>query len=220
MGLENKNNSIHAEHKKDNTSEILAIGKPAIDFTAAAVLPNNKIEPAFNLRSYLNKRKGILLFYPLDFTFVCPTELISYSNHFSEFENRNTRIIAISVDSQFSHLAWRNTEASKGGVGQIQIPMVSDLKKDISRKYNVLNDDGIALRGVFLIDENFILRHFLVNDLPLGRDASETLRIIDALDHYNEHGEVCPAGWSKGKVAMHASKEGVEDYLTSHAEKL
>ena len=196
------------------------VGKVAPDFTAKAVMPDNSIEFEFNLRRYTKGYKAILFFYPLDFTFVCPSEIIAFNNRLGAFNSRNTRVIAISVDSHFSHLAWKNTPYSKGGVGNIQLPMVSDLNKDISRAYNVLNDDGISLRGTFLLDEVGIVRHALINDLPLGRNVDEVLRMIDALDHHTTHGEVCPAGWHKGEEGMTASAKGVADYLTSNAEKL
>ncbi|MFY9590278.1 peroxiredoxin [Rickettsia endosymbiont of Halotydeus destructor] len=196
------------------------IGKPALDFTAKAIMPGNEIEDEFTLSHYAKGYKIVLFFYPLNFTFVCPSEIIAFHNRLGEFTERNTRVIAVSVDSHFSHLAWKNTPHNKGGVGQIQIPMISDLKKNISSMYNVLNEDGVSLRGTFLIDKNFIVRHILVNDLPLGRNVDHTLQVIDALIHHQQHGEVCPAGWRKGEEAMTASHEGVAHYLGSHAEKL
>ena len=196
------------------------VGKQAIDFTSSAVMPDNEIEFEFSLKEYLNGSKAVLFFYPLDFTFVCPSEIISFHNKLGEFAARNTKVIAVSVDSHFSHLAWKNTPHNKGGIGDVQFPIVSDLKKLISTAYNVLNDGGVSMRGTFVIDENFVLRNILVNDLPLGRDVNETLRIIDAVDFHRENGDVCPAGWQKGKESMTPSKEGVADYLASNAEKL
>ncbi len=196
------------------------VGKEAPDFIAKAVMPDNEIEYEFSLKDYANGSKIVLFFYPLDFTFVCPSEIIAFHNRLGEFSARNTKIIGVSVDSHFSHLAWKNTPHSKGGIGNIQFPLVADLNKFVSRAYNVLNDDGISMRGTFLIDEDFILRHMLVNDLPLGRNVDETLRMIDALDFHRENGEVCPAGWNKGDEAMTPSSEGVSDYLASNAEKL
>jgi peroxiredoxin 2/4 len=198
----------------------LFVGKTAPDFTAKAVMPDNNIEPNFNLRNYSKGYKVVVFFYPLDFTFVCPSEIIAFNNRLGEFSSRNTKLIAVSVDSHFSHLAWKNTPNNKGGVGNIQIPMVSDLNKEISKAYNVLNDDSISLRGTFLLDEDFTLRHMLINDLPLGRNVDETLRTIDALDYHMKNGEVCPAGWQKGDEGMTASQKGVADYLTSNADKL
>jgi peroxiredoxin (alkyl hydroperoxide reductase subunit C) len=196
------------------------VGKQAADFTSSAVMPDNEIEFGFSLREYLDGSKGVLFFYPLDFTFVCPSEIISFHNKLGEFAARDTKVVAVSVDSHFSHLAWKNTPHNKGGIGDVQFPIVSDLKKEISTMYGVLNDGGISMRGTFVIDENFILRNMLINDLPLGRDVDETMRIIDAIDFHRENGDVCPAGWHKGKAAMTPSKEGVADYLASNAESL
>jgi len=195
------------------------VGKTACDFNAKAVMPDNSIEE-ISLKKYIGGHKCIIFFYPLDFTFVCPSEIIAFNNRLGEFEARKTKIVGISVDSHFSHLAWKNTTYNKGGIGNIQFPLVSDLTKAISKSYNVLNDDGVSLRGTFFIDENFILRHMLINDLPLGRSVEETLRLIDAWDHHSQYGEVCPAGWHKGSEGMTASTEGVSDYLASNAEKL
>jgi peroxiredoxin (alkyl hydroperoxide reductase subunit C) len=196
------------------------IGKEAPNFTAATVMPDNSIKEDFNLAEYTKGQKCVLFFYPLDFTFVCPSEIIAFNNRLGKFSDRNTNVVAVSIDSQFSHLAWKNTPHSKGGIGGIQYPMVSDLNKNISNSYNVLTDGGVALRGTFLIDEDFILRHICVNDLPLGRDVDETLRLVDALSFHQQHGEVCPAGWTEGRDAMKESQEGVSDYLNSNADKL
>lgn len=196
------------------------VGKVAPDFTAKAIMPDNSIELSFNLRNYTKNHRSVIFFYPLDFTFVCPSEIIAFNNKIGEFASRNTKLIAVSVDSHFSHLAWKNTPNNKGGVGNIQIPMVSDLNKEISRAYNVLNDDGISLRGTFLLDEFCVVRHLLVNDLPLGRSVEETLRIIDALEYHSVNGEVCPAGWRKGDEGITPSQKGIADYLTSNADKL
>lgn len=196
------------------------IGQNAPDFTAKAVMPDNEINDSFNLRQYLKGSKGILFFYPLDFTFVCPSEIIAFNNRLGEFVSRNTKIVAVSVDSHFCHRAWKATPLTKGGIGNIQFPLVADLNKNIGYDYNVLNEEGIAYRATFLIDDNFNIRHYVVNDLPLGRNVDETLRMIDALDHHTIHGEVCPAGWQKGDQGMRATQEGVSDYLTSNADKL
>ncbi len=196
------------------------IGKPAPDFEAKVVMPDNSIVADFNLKKYLKGHKGILFFYPLDFTFVCPSEIIAFNNRLGEFSTRNTKVIGVSVDSHFSHHAWKAMPVNKGGIGNIQFPLVSDLKKSISTAYNVLNEDGVSYRATFLIDEGFNIRHFLVNDLPLGRNVDETLRMIDALEHYSTHGEVCPAGWKKGDQGMSPTHQGVSDYLTSNAERL
>jgi peroxiredoxin (alkyl hydroperoxide reductase subunit C) len=196
------------------------VGKKAPNFIAKAIMPDNSIAFDFDLAEYADGSKVVLLFYPLDFTFVCPSELIALNNHLGEFSERNTKVVTVSVDSHFSHLAWKNTPYNKGGIDNVQYPMVSDLNKMISLAYNVLNNDGISMRGTFIIDEDFIVRHMLVNDLPLGRNIAEVLRMLDAIDYHRENGEVCPAGWQKGREAMEATSEGVADYLTSHADKL
>lgn len=196
------------------------IGKQAPDFTAKAVMPDDAINENFNLKEYLGGQKGIVFFYPLDFTFVCPTEIMAFNNRLGEFTSRDTKLVGISVDSHFSHAAWKNTPPNKGGIGNIQFPLVSDMTKEISSAYEVLNEDTISFRGTFLIDNDFNIRHYLVNDLPLGRNVDETLRMIDALDYHNAHGEVCPAGWTKGQDAMKATKNSVSDYLASNAETL
>ncbi|PCJ24490.1 MAG: alkyl hydroperoxide reductase [Rickettsiales bacterium] len=196
------------------------IGKKAPDFTAKAVMHNDIIEHDFNLKSHLKGQKGVLFFYPLDFTFVCPSEIIAFNNRVAEFTERNTKIVAVSVDSHFSHHAWRSIPANKGGIGNVQFPLVADLNKEISTAYDVLNEDSVSYRATFLIDEHFNIRHFLINDLPLGRNVDETLRMIDALDHHNQHGEVCPAGWQKGDQGMNPTHQGVADYLAVNAEKL
>ena len=196
------------------------IGKSAPDFEAKVVMPDNSIVAEFNLKKYFKGHKGIVFFYPLDFTFVCPSEIIAFNNRLGEFSVRNTKIVAISVDSHFSHHAWKAMPVNKGGIGNIQFPLVSDLKKEISTAYNVLNEEGISYRATFLIDEQFNIRHYLINDLPLGRNVDETIRMIDALDHHSTHGEVCPAGWKRGDQGMSPTHQGVSDYLTSNAERL
>ncbi|QCB61355.1 peroxiredoxin [Wolbachia endosymbiont of Brugia malayi] len=196
------------------------VTKSAINFTAPAVLPNGEIVDDFCLSEHIKGKYAILLFYPLDFTFVCPTELISLNNRISEFAKRDVEVIGISVDSKFSHYQWRKTSVSNGGIGEISYTLVSDIKKSISRDYGVLYDDSIALRATFVIDDKFIVRHQSINDMPLGRNMDEFIRIVDAIKHNEEHGEVCPAGWKKGKPAMQASDEGVTDYLNSYSEEL
>lgn len=197
------------------------VGKEAPDFTASAVLEDNNIETNFILRERLKNKIGVLFFYPLDFTFVCPSELIALSNKIKEFKERNVEVITISVDSHYTHLAYRKVPVEKGGVGDLKLTMVSDLSKDIAKNYGVLNGNNtVAFRAVFIIDKNFIVRHQLVNDLQLGRNINEILRILDALDHYEKHGEVCPANWQKGNVAMKPNAEGVQDYLSKHGSKL
>ncbi len=196
------------------------VGKPAPDFTAAAVMGNNSIENKFNFYNSTKGKYTVVFFYPMDFTFVCPTEIIAFSNRLQEFRDRRTEVIAISGDSEYTHLAWKNTPVDKGGVGQLQFPMVADITRSIARSYDVLLDDAVALRGTFLIDRDHVVRHQLVNDLPLGRDIDETLRMVDALQFFEEHGEVCPAGWSAGKSGMKASTSGVAEYLSGHGKNL
>jgi peroxiredoxin (alkyl hydroperoxide reductase subunit C) len=196
------------------------VGKKAPDFTASAVMPNNEINDQFNLHSYLKGKIGVLFFYPLDFTFVCPSEIIAFDNRLKEFKDRGAEVIGISVDSKFCHLAWKNTEVSKGGIGQIQFPLVADLTKSIARDYDVLMGEAVALRGTFLVDQKGVVCHQVVNDLPLGRNIDEAIRMVDSLKFSQEHGEVCPAGWSKGKQGMKADAEGVAEYLAGNAKNL
>jgi len=196
------------------------VGHSAPDFTAAAVLPDNEIDEAFNLKSYLKGSYGVLFFYPLDFTFVCPSEILAHDHRAAAFAERNTKLVAVSVDSQFTHLAWRNTPVEKGGLGQVRFPLVADLTKQIARDYGVLLPGGVALRGTFLIDKTGVVQSQHVNNLPLGRNVDEALRLVDALQFHEEHGEVCPAGWSKGKAGMKADAKGVADYLASHGAEL
>jgi peroxiredoxin (alkyl hydroperoxide reductase subunit C) len=196
------------------------VGKLAPDFTAATVMPNNEIDENFNLHSYIKGRIGILFFYPLDFTFVCPSEIIAFANRIKDFKDRGAELIGVSVDSKYTHLAWKNTEVKKGGIGDIKYPLVSDLTKQIARDYDVLTGEAVALRGTFLIDQQGIVRHQVVNDLPLGRNVEEAIRMVDALKFFQENGEVCPANWTKGKKGMKASSKGVADYLEHNASDL
>jgi peroxiredoxin (alkyl hydroperoxide reductase subunit C) len=196
------------------------VGKHAPDFTAKAVMPDNKIEDAFNLHHYIKGSNAILFFYPLDFTFVCPSEILAFNKKLAEFTKRNTKVISVSIDSHFTHLAYKNTPTTSGGIGQIEFPMVADLKKSIAADYDVLWDESIALRGTFLIDKKGMVRHQTVNDLPLGRNVDEMLRMVDALDHHEQHGEVCPANWTPSKRAMKPSSEGVIIYLSSNLDDI
>jgi peroxiredoxin (alkyl hydroperoxide reductase subunit C) len=191
------------------------VTKEAPDFTAQAVLPDNSFAE-LTLSSYRGKYV-VLFFYPLDFTFVCPSEIIAFDKAVEQFEQKKTQVIGVSVDSHFTHLAWKNTPVDQGGIGQVKYPLVADLSKKISEDYGVLLGDGIALRGLFLIDKEGIVRHALVNDLPLGRNVDEALRLVDALQFTEEHGEVCPANWREGEDAMKPSAEGVAEYLAKHA---
>ena len=196
------------------------VTKEAPDFTAATVMPNNEIKEDFNLHKYLDGSFGMLFFYPLDFTFVCPSEIIAFNHRLGDFSSRGCKVIAVSVDSHFTHLAWKETPVNKGGIGNVQFPMVADLTKSIARDYDVLINDSVALRGTFLIDKDGTIKHQVINDLPLGRNVDEAIRILDALIFHHEHGEVCPAGWNKGDEGMKPTAEGVSDYLTSNADKL
>ena len=194
------------------------IAKEAPDFKAKAVMSDNKIETSFSLSSFKGKYI-VLFFYPLDFTFVCPTEILAFNEKLDEFKKRDAEVIGVSVDSVNSHLAWKKTAVEKGGIGNIQFPLVSDLTREISKSYNVLLEEQTALRGVFLIDREGIIRHATLNDDSLGRNINEELRTLDALRHHDEHGHVCPANWEKGKASMEASSEGVVDYLSKFSKK-
>ncbi len=196
------------------------VGKQAPDFTASAVLPNNEINDQFNLKSHLKGKIGVLFFYPLDFTFVCPSEIIAFDNRLKEFKDLGAEVIGVSVDSKFTHVAWKNTPVEKGGIGQIQYILVSDLTKQIARDYDVLTGEAVALRGTFLIDQEGVVRHQVVNDLPLGRNIDEAIRMVEALKFFQAQGEVCPAGWNKGKKGMKADAKGVAEYLADNAKDL
>jgi peroxiredoxin 2/4 len=189
------------------------VGKTAPDFEAAAVVNGSEIVENFKLSDYKGKTI-VLFFYPLDFTFVCPTELHAFQNKIEEFKSRNVEVIGVSVDSQFSHFSWLNTPVAKGGIEGVKYPLVADLNKTISQDYDVLVEGaGIAYRGLFLIDENFTVRHQVVNDLPLGRSIDEAIRMVDALQFFEENGEVCPANWHKGEKSMKADQAGLEEYF-------
>ena len=191
------------------------VGKEAPDFTAQAVLADNSIKADFNLKHHIKGKIGILFFYPLDFTFVCPSEIIAFDNRIDEFKKRGAEVIGVSVDSQYSHYAWKNTPVEKGGIGQIRFPLVADITKSIARSYDVLTGDAVAFRGTFIIDKKGIVRHQLVNDLPLGRNVDETIRTLEALIFHEEHGEVCPAGWKKGDKGMKANNDGLKTWFAS-----
>ena len=194
------------------------VAKPAPEFKSLAVYANNEIKD-LSLADYREKYVA-LFFYPLDFTFVCPSEIIAFDRRLSEFKVRNVEVIGVSVDSQFTHLAWKNKPIKEGGIGQVQFPLVADLDKSIARDYDMLFNEQVALRGSFLIDRAGIVQHQVVNNLPLGRNIDEMLRMVDALQFAEDHGEVCPAGWSKGKEGMKSSPEGVAEYLAKNAENL
>ncbi len=196
------------------------VGKEAPVFTSAAAMADGTINEEFSLADYKGKYI-VLFFYPLDFTFVCPTELIAFSNRIAEFEKRDVQVVGCSIDSQFTHLAWRNTPVAEGGIGPVKYPLVADVKHEICKAYDVEFDPaGVALRGSFLIDQSGIVRHQVVNDLPLGRNIDEMLRMVDALQFHEKYGEVCPAGWSQGDKGMVADGEGVASYLASESSNL
>ena len=196
------------------------VGKPAPDFTANAVMGDNSIR-SFTLSKETQGKYVVIFFYPLDFTFVCPSELIAFDHRLDEFKKRGVEVIGVSIDSQFTHLAWKNTPVNNGGIGQVQYPLVADVKHEICRAYDVeFGPAGVAFRGSFLIDKKGVVRHQVVNDLPLGRNVDEMLRMVDALQFTEAHGEVCPAGWSKGKAGMKGSTAGVAEYLAQHAKDL
>ncbi|MCS5588043.1 MAG: peroxiredoxin C [Porticoccaceae bacterium] len=197
------------------------VGRSAPDFTAAAVTGSGEIVEDFNLAEAIKGKKAVVFFYPLDFTFVCPSELIAFDHRYEEFQSRGVEVIGVSIDSQFSHNAWRNTAINKGGIGAVKYPLVADVKHEICQAYDVEHPDaGVAFRGSFLIDEDGLVRHQVVNDLPLGRNIDEMLRMIDALAFHQEHGEVCPAGWNRGDSGMKDTPDGVAAYLSENAEQL
>ncbi|WJG08181.1 peroxiredoxin C [Aliiglaciecola sp. LCG003] len=197
------------------------VGRPAPDFTAAAVLGSGEIVDSFTLSENIKGKKAVVFFYPLDFTFVCPSELIAFDKRYDEFKKRGVEVIGVSIDSQFSHNAWRNTPVNQGGIGPVKYTLIADVKHEICQAYDVEHPaDGVAFRGSFLIDAEGNVRHQVVNDLPLGRNVDEMLRMVDALNFHEEHGEVCPAGWQEGKKGMDASPEGVAKYLSENSDAL
>ena len=195
------------------------VTQAAPDFTAAAVMPDNSINENFSLSDYKGQTV-VLFFYPLDFTFVCPSEIIAHHHRVAAFKERGVQVIGISIDSQFTHLAWRNTAINDGGIGQIDFPLVADTDQSIMAAYGVRHPASVALRGSFLIDKEGVVRRQVVNDLPLGREVDEMLRLVDALQFHEEHGEVCPAGWNKGDDGMKADAAGVAEYLAKHGDDL
>nr|MBV6628919.1 peroxiredoxin [Oceanococcus sp. HetDA_MAG_MS8] len=196
------------------------VGRNAPDFTAAAVMPDGSIVEDFKL-SDLRGKYTVLFFWPLDFTFVCPSEIIAHDKRVAAFEERGVQVVGVSIDSQFTHFAWRNTPVDKGGIGEVKFPMVADVNHDIVAKYGIAHPEaGVAMRASFLIDKDGVVQHQVVNNLPLGREVDEMLRLVDALQFTEEHGEVCPAGWQKGDAGMKPTSEGVAEYLSSNADKL
>lgn len=199
----------------------ILVGRKAPDFTAAAVLANGEMTDQFQLSETIKGKYSYLFFYPLDFTFVCPSELIALDNRIDEFNQRNTVVIGVSIDSQFTHSAWRKTPVNAGGIGTVRYPLVADVNHHICQTYGVEHPTAhIALRGAFLIDKQGIVRSQVVNDLPLGRNIDEMIRLIDALQFHEKHGEVCPAGWNKGDVGIKPTEEGIANFLALKAEEL
>ncbi|MCK9257139.1 MAG: peroxiredoxin [Sulfurospirillaceae bacterium] len=198
----------------------MLVTNKAPNFSATAVLGDNTIVKDFNLYENIGENGTVLFFYPLDFTFVCPSEIIAFDNRLEEFTSRGISVIGVSIDSEFSHFAWKNTAVNSGGIGQVRFPLVADLTKQIARDYDILFNESVALRGSFLIDKDKTVRHCVINDLPLGRNIDEMIRMVDTMLFVNEHGEVCPAGWNKGDEGMKDTTDGVAEYLAKNANKL
>ena len=200
---------------------MVLVTRQAPDFTSSAVLGNGEIVDNFNFKKHIEGKAAVLFFYPLDFTFVCPSELIAFDHRYEEFKKRGVEVVGVSIDSEFTHNAWRNTPTENGGIGAVKYALAADVKHDIAKAYGIEHPEaGVALRASFLIDKNGVVRHQVVNDLPLGRNIDEMLRMVDALQFHEEHGEVCPAQWEKGKEGMKDSPEGVAKYLKQNADKL
>lgn len=195
------------------------VGKQAPDFKAEAVFGDGTFGD-IQLSDFRGKKYVVLFFYPLDFTFVCPSEIIAFDHRNGKFAEKDVQVIGVSVDSKFSHWAWRNTKVKDGGIGPVSFPLVADITKQIARDYDVLVDESVALRGSFLIDKDGVVQHQVINNLPLGRNIDEMIRMVDALQFHEEHGEVCPAGWQEGKAGMKDDAEGVASYLAKNAKKL
>ena len=197
------------------------VGRKAPNMKGAAVLGNGEIVDNYNFKKATEGKKKVVFFYPLDFTFVCPSELIAFDHRLEEFKKRNVEVVGVSIDSQFTHNAWKNTPINKGGIGQVGYTLFADVTHKACKAYDVETPDGaVAFRGSFLIDEDNVVRHQVVNDLPLGRNIDEMLRMVDALQFNQDHGEVCPAGWQEGDKGMDASPDGVAEYLAEEADKL
>ena len=200
---------------------MVLVTRQAPDFTSSAVLGNGEIVNNFNFKKHVNGKAAVLFFYPLDFTFVCPSELIAFDHRYEEFKKSGVEVVGVSIDSEFTHNAWRNTPTENGGIGAVKYALAADVKHEIAKAYGIEHpEEGVALRASFLIDKNGVVRHQIVNDLPLGRNIDEMLRMVDALQFHEEHGEVCPAQWEKGKEGMKDSPEGVAKYLKQNADKL
>ena len=196
------------------------VGKPAPDFTVPAVLADGSIVENYSFSAATKGKYALVFFYPLDFTFVCPSELIALDHRIPDFKARNVEVVGVSIDSHFTHNAWRNTAVNDGGIGQVKYTLAADITHEIAKAYDVESAGGVAFRGAFLIDPEGVVRSQIVNDLPLGRSMEEIIRLFDALQFHAEHGEVCPANWKKGDKGMDASPEGVAKYLSENADKL
>ena len=198
----------------------MIVTNKAIDFTATAVLGNNQIVEDFNLYKNIGEKGAVVFFYPKDFTFVCPSEIIAFDKRYDEFKARGIEVIGVSCDNEFTHLAWKNTPVNQGGIGQVKFPLVADMTKDIAKNFDVLFGNAVALRGSFLLDKDGTVRHAVINDLPLGRNIDEMIRMVDTMLFTNEHGEVCPAGWRPGKKTLPVNTDvekmtgRVGDYIT------
>ena len=195
------------------------VAKEGPDFVAPAVMPDGVIKEDFKL-SDLRGKYVVLFFWPLDFTFVCPTEIIAHNKRMEQFKDRNVEVVGVSIDSQFTHFAWRSTAVNDGGIGAVDFPMVADVKHEITKAYGVEHPGGVAMRASFLIDKQGVVQHQVVNNLPLGRNVDEMVRVVDALQFTEQYGEVCPAGWNKDEAGMKPSAEGVAEFLSKHADKL
>ncbi len=197
------------------------VGRKAPDFTRPAVLGNGEIVDSYNLLENIKGKYGLIFFYPLDFTFVCPSELIALDHRLEEFKKRGVEVMGVSIDSQFTHNAWRNTPINKGGIGAVGYTLIADTDHSVSQAYGVEHPEaGVSFRGTFVIDKNGVVRSQIVNDLPIGRNMDELIRLVDAIQFHEEHGDVCPAGWQKGDAGMKPSGDGVADYLANHSDKL
>lgn len=198
----------------------MLVTRKAPDFTATAVLADNTIDENFNLYKNMGSKGTVIFFWPMDFTFVCPSEIIAFDHRVEEFKSRGINVIGVSIDTEFTHIAWKETPVEKGGIGKVRFPMVADKKHEIVKLFDVEHDAGVALRASFLLDKDGTVRHSVINDLPLGRNIDEMVRMVDTMLYTNEHGEVCPAGWQKGDEAMKPNAAGVADYLSKNANKL
>ncbi len=197
----------------------MIVTKKIEDFVATVVEPNNSVKDK-KFSKMMGPKGAVLFFYPKDFTFVCPTEIVAFDNKVDEFKKRGYNVIGCSVDNEYAHIAWKNTPVNQGGIGQVKYDLISDLDKKVAKMFDVLIEEKVALRGSFLIDNEMVCRHAVINDLPLGRSIDEMIRMVDALEFYKENGEVCPANWHKGKAAIKADPKGIASYLSKNSSDL